>query len=243
MVTIGPARKTGGGTHPTRPDDLSDYTYRQIIGYIGVSLPFALHLIAGIRDTSEKRWDFLDSLSTYYYTGAVAAFVGLLVALAIFLFSYQGYQNRHHRWDRLLARTAGFAALGVAFFPTNAPTNPVHSGSIQQTAWLHYVFAAVLFSSFAAFSLWLFRLKAPGEYVTRDKLWRNHIYVWCGVAIIGGIVWTAINLHLDRRIIWPESVCVGAFSLSWLTKGRAGRSIGSGARALFRKSPVTRHAA
>jgi hypothetical protein len=244
LVTIGPAQKTGGGRHAKRPDDLSDYVHRQLIGYIGLSLPFVLYFLAGVRGApGTERWDFLDSISAYYYTGAVAAFVGLLVALALFLFSYQGYRNTHHRWDRLIAGTAGFAALGVAFFPTTAPTDSVPPTWIAPTVWLHYASAVVLFGSFAAFCLWLFRLKAPNEHVTRDKSRRNRIYLLCGVAIIGGMAWTALNASQHRRIFWPESVCIVAFSISWLTKGRAVRSIRSRARALMKKSRGTSDAA
>src|SRR5262249_17860644 len=100
MVNIGPAHKTGGGKYAKRPDDLSDYLHRQLIGYIGLPLPFVLYLLAAGRSAPGKeRWDLLDSISAYYYTGAVAAFVGLLVALALFLFSYRGYKNDHNRWD------------------------------------------------------------------------------------------------------------------------------------------------
>jgi hypothetical protein len=38
VVTLGPSRHTRG--HANRPDDLSDYVHRQLIGYIGLSLPF-----------------------------------------------------------------------------------------------------------------------------------------------------------------------------------------------------------
>ena len=241
MTTVVPPHKT---RHPKRDDDLSDYFHRQLIGYIGLSLPFVLYLLAGLRnDNGQERWHLLDSISAYYYTGAVAAFVGLLVALALFLFSYKGYGNQHHRWDRLLAITAGCAALGVAFFPTSAPSSPVPPGWIRHTVWLHYGSAVVLFGSFAAFCLWLFRLKKPGEQVTREKRRRNHIYLWCGIAIIGGMAWAALNGSLHRPIFAPESVCVVAFSFSWLTKGRAVRSIQSRARALLKKSPKTPDAA
>ena len=238
MVTLGPARKTGG--HPKRDDDLSDYVHRQLIGYIGFGLPFVLYLLAAVRhDPGDGRWHLLDSISAYYYTGAVAAFVGLLVALALFLFSYQGYGNKHHRYDRALAITAGFAALGVAFFPMTAP-DPNAPAWIAQTASLHYVSAVILFGSFAAFCLWLFRLQKPHERMTRGKRRRNHIYLWCGVAIIGGMAWAFLNERRGQEIIGPESLCVGAFCLSWLTKGKAVRSIRSRARAMFRKPPAAR---
>jgi hypothetical protein len=234
MDELGPVRKTPA--HANRPDDLSDYTHRQLIGYIGLALPFVLYLLAGLRNPPPNRWHLLDSISAYYYTGAVAAFVGLLVALALFLFSYRGYRNKHNKWDRIIAGTAGFAALGVAFFPTGAPSDSTPPAWIAHTVWLHYASATVLFLSFATFCLWLFRLKAPGEQPTPSKRKRNHIYLGCGIAIIAGIAWTALNGAQHRAIFAPESVCVVAFSFSWLTKGRAARSIRSRARAMMKRS-------
>jgi len=58
-----------------RPDDLSDHAHRQLIGYVGLVLPLVLIVITLLRDGVE-RWRSLTSISAYYYTGAVAAFVG-----------------------------------------------------------------------------------------------------------------------------------------------------------------------
>ena len=45
------------------------------------------------------RWETLNSVSAYYYSGAVAAFVRVIFALALFLFTYRGYKNdRVDRW-------------------------------------------------------------------------------------------------------------------------------------------------
>ncbi|HET7005748.1 MAG TPA: hypothetical protein VFK65_09670, partial [Candidatus Binatia bacterium] len=83
----------------SRPDDMSDNAHRQLIGYIGLLLPLLLIVIAISRDGLE-RWKSLESISAYYYTGAVAGFVGMLVALALFLFTYRGYKNKYNLADR-----------------------------------------------------------------------------------------------------------------------------------------------
>src|SRR5215212_3999587 len=84
---------------PSGPDDLSDNAHRQLIGYIGLFLPVVLIALAMQRDGLE-RWRNLESISAYYYTGAVTAFVGMLVALALFLFTYRGYDNKYNWADR-----------------------------------------------------------------------------------------------------------------------------------------------
>ena len=99
------------------PDDLSHQSHRQLIGYLGILLPLILILLAGLRPTPGlPRWEPLNSISAYYYTGAVAAFVGILFALALFLFTYRGY--RRYKADRVAGMLGGSAALGVVLFPT-----------------------------------------------------------------------------------------------------------------------------
>jgi hypothetical protein len=95
---------------PTPEDDElpswfgNSYFHRQFIGYLGLALPVLLWLIAGLRPTvGLPRWELLSSISAYYYTGAVAALVGTLIALAVFLFTYRGYNNKYHLRDRLAA--------------------------------------------------------------------------------------------------------------------------------------------
>jgi heme/copper-type cytochrome/quinol oxidase subunit 2 len=216
-----------------RPDDLSDNAHRQLIGYIGLVLPFLLIFIALARD-GMALWRSLESVSAYYYTGAVAAFVGMLVALALFLFTYRGYANEHHWADRWAANIAAIAALVVAFFPTQAPT-----GVAALTWWepwmgvVHHVAAVVLFLMFAVFALWLFRLSAKNEPQTEGKRARNAIYIVCGIAILACVAWAGISGLRDRPIFWPESIALIAFSVSWLVKGYALETITAAARSML----------
>jgi hypothetical protein len=76
------------------PDDLSQRAHRRVIGVLGLVLPALLYLLAGMRPTDGlPRWDSLNSISAYYYTGAVGVFVGVLFALSLFLFTYRGYKG------------------------------------------------------------------------------------------------------------------------------------------------------
>jgi hypothetical protein len=209
----------------SRPDDLSDNAHRQLIGYIGFVLPFLLILIAVTRD-GVQRWRNLESISAYYYTGAVAAFVGMLVALALFLFTYRGYANKYNRVDRWAAKTAAGAAVVVAFFPTKAPEGvSALPWWTPATGVLHHVAAVVLFTMFAIFALWLFRLTADGEQPMADKRRRNTVYLVCGIVIVVCIAWAGFNAWQGRPIFWPESIALIAFALSWLVKGYALRTI------------------
>lgn len=240
MVTFTGVRRDAGEPQTPaaqagrRSDDLSDHAHRQLIGYIGLLLPLLLILIALVRDGIE-RWRSLESISAYYYTGGVAAFVGMLVALALFLFTYRGYANRYNWADRLAAKTGAVAAVLVAFFPTAAPAGvPPLSWWTQATGVVHHLAAIVLFAMFALFSLWLFRLTPGDEKPSGGKRTRNAVYLFCGVVIVASIIWAGISGLNGRPIFWPESIALVAFAVSWLVKGYAHRSIADVARSLRR---------
>src|SRR5581483_10490952 len=160
MMRLLPARP-----NPARPDDLSGDAHRQLIGWIGLLLPALLVAIAIERDGVE-RWRSLDSISAYYYTGAVAPFVGMLVALALFLLTYRGFDNPQQKADRCVAITAGVAPL---------------AWWTRTTGVVHHAFAVVLFAMFAVFALWLFRLRSDGKTESTGR--RNKLYFACGATI------------------------------------------------------------
>jgi len=231
MVTLTQSRSANDkldrreGNAAYRQDDLSDNAHRQLIGYIGLILPIDLIFLAVIRD-GLVRWRSLDSISAYYYTGAVAAFVGMLVALALFLLTYRGYKNRFYWADRAASIIAAVAALGIAFFPTAAPAGvPMLSWCSPITGIFHYVFAVTLFTMFAVFALLLFRITASGEPVPPDKQWRNRVYLTCGIVIVASIVWAGVAGLSGRSIFWAESCALVGFSVSWLVKGYAHTTI------------------
>jgi hypothetical protein len=218
----------------SRDDDRSTNGQRQLIGYVGLLMPLFLILLSQARDGME-RWRNLDSISAHYYSGASAVFVGMLVALALFLLPYRGYDNQYNWADRWAARVAALAALVVALFPTAAPQGvQALSWWTQTTGILHYAAAVVLFSAFAVFALWLFRLKARGEAAAPDKLWRNRVYLLSGVVIVASMLWAGYNGYHGRPIFWPESLALFAFSVSWLVKGYALGTLAGAARALLR---------
>jgi hypothetical protein len=161
---------------------------------------------------------------------------GMLVALALFLFAYRGYQNKYNWADRWAAKAAAVAALVVAFFPTKAPEDVTALlWWTPTTGRLHHVAAVVLFTLFAVFALWLFRLTADGEQPTPDKRWRNRGYLVCGLVILGCIAWAGFNGWRGRPIFLPESIALIAFAASWLVKGYAYRTIGRAARSMLRR--------
>jgi len=204
-----------------KSDDLTGYPHRQLIGWVGLALPIALLVIHEWRPTNGlEGWTLLNSVSAYYHTGGVAAFVGSLVALAAFFVTYEGYKNDSRRADRWTAIIASAAAIGVAFFPTAAPAglpSPSPSWWTPLTGIIHYASAVVLFGCFIFFSLFLFTRSNK-----QKGLWqRNSLYVLCGWVMVGCVIWAAVAEFYNKSIFWAEAVALAAFAASWLAKGRA----------------------
>ena len=203
------------------PIDLSHRTHRRLIGVLGALLPILVYVIAGFRPTEGLQpWELLTSVSSYYYTGSVAIFVGVLFALSLFLFSYPGYTEVNT--DRLVGGLGGAAALGVGLFPTKAPEGLCEPG--WWSPWMgfvHTLSAVVLFGTFILFALWLFRKSNVPKRGDRpfEKRTRDDVCFVCGLAMIGAVAWAAAASFAGDSIFWPEAIAILAFAISWLVKG------------------------
>ena len=214
---------TAGQGFTSPNDDDSTHVHRQFIGYSGMVLPIALWLLAGRRPTEGLQpWKLLESVSAYYYTGAIAAFVGILAVLGVFLFTYRGYRNKDQNLDRAAAIVAASAAFVVAFFPTCAPTERLRLAWWNPaTGTIHYVAAVILFSSFSFFSLFLFpKSNIKGKPLPADKQARNSLYVLCGIGILVCMLWAGSSYFTGAPIFWAEALALECFGASWLVKGR-----------------------
>ncbi len=209
-----------------------------MIGLLGFFLPLLVYLFAGDRPTDGLcRWTLLESVSSYYYTGADGVFVGVIFALALFLFTYRGYKEV--RADRIVGGLGGSAALVVALFPTGAPEGLcAPSWWHKSTGIAHYVAATTLFISFILFSLWLFRksdIEIPGDRPS-DKRARNGVFLVCGLIMIACVLWAGGASLAHRAIFWPETIAIEAFAVSWLVKGEMHTAAANLARRIVRAS-------
>jgi len=78
---------------------------------------------------------------------------------------------------------------------------------------------------FAVFALWLFRITPDGGNAATAKRRRNWVYLTCGIAIVAAMAWAGIAGWTGSSIFLPESLALVAFSVSWLVKGYAHRTI------------------
>lgn len=207
------------------PDELSLQLHRRIIGGLGLVLAPLVYVVAGLRPTEglqREPWKLLTSVSAYYHTGATAIFVGVIAAMALFLFSYRGYKGVVA--DRVVGIAGGVAASLVVLFPTDAPpgvTPPLWWSRV--TGVIHYFGAVALFLSFIVFSVWLFRKSDTPLRRDRpaEKRHRDDVCLVCGVVMIGCVLWAFVAMRENHAIFLPETIAIVAFAISWLAKGQA----------------------
>jgi heme/copper-type cytochrome/quinol oxidase subunit 2 len=213
----------GGAT----PESLSQLTHRRLIGILGLLLPALLYVLAGLLPTAGlPRWKALNSVSAYYYTGAVSVFAGVLFALALFLLTYPGYKEVAA--DRVVGRLGGLAAIAVALFPTSPPDGLLPpSWWHHNMAMIHHASAVILFVAFILFAIWLFRKSNIPERRDRplEKRRRDDICLACGIVMIVAVLWAASSMVTHAPIFLPESIAIIGFAVSWLTKGEAHKPV------------------
>lgn len=207
------------------PDDkhslvISYLTLRKAIGFLGLLLPFILVIGGWI---GRGQFGIEPSISDYYYTVMRNGFVGVMAAVALFLFAYRGYEVT----DRVAGYLGCFFALGVAFFPTSP--DPLPEGYPAVIGILHFVFAGLFFSTLIFFSLVLFTRTQNKHSMTGMKKVRNTVYHICGYIMIGCIIGIALYFFwLEDRfpglanadvVFYLESLALIAFGISWLVKG------------------------
>jgi hypothetical protein len=184
-------------------------TLRRVLGVLGVSLPLVL-AFWGVVET--RTWDVLPSISDYYSLRARDALVGILFAIACFLFAYRGYDRK----DDLAGDLGCVFALGVALFSNRG-------GTLEAT--IHFASAAALLLVLAYFSFFLFT-RSNGS-VSSMKTVRNRVYRGCAVTMVAcialiGLYYAFLQeswISALRPIFWLEALALWAFGASWFVKG------------------------
>jgi hypothetical protein len=208
------------------PQVISYLTLRKAVGILGISFPVILVLGSVVFGDCKE---IQGSISSYYHTSMRNVFIGVMCALAFFLFAYKGYDRR----DAIAGNLGCIFALGVAFFPT-AVTEPLTdciplSFEAPVISSIHFISAGSLFIVFAYFSICLFTKGSPDP--TSRKLKRNKLYRFSGYTIVASIGLIALYfIAFEKRhpafqnyhpVFWLESIALWAFGIAWLTKGKA----------------------
>lgn len=208
-------------------------TLRQLIGYLGISLPLLLWFFLLIDMGVTKP---LPSLSHYYYTRVSGIFVIIVSLMAIFLLIYKGGD----KLDFYVSSIAGIAALVVVLFPTdnlslicnddfsNYAVTILKPGIFRVK--LHYIAAGIFLSCLAFMAFFLFTRINPNLVLSREKRLRNMLYRSSAVVMVlammvmlaGALNVIPAEYYLEHQFtFWMETVAIVAFGFSWLVKGKA----------------------
>ncbi len=203
----------------TRSLTISFLTMRKIIGILGILLGFIV-VLGGLLSSS-----FENSISRYYHTNMRDIIVGTLVATAVFLFAYKGYE----RIDNIVTNLLGIFALGIALFPCQPALTPEIGARfsflvlpISFSNTIHMISATAFFALLIFNDLVLFT-KTSGE-MTAQKIKRNRVYKTCALFIALGYLVAASQiifpiLATGPTILIAEVIMLVAFGVAWLVKG------------------------
>jgi len=202
---------------------------RRAIGVSGLLLPVILGpvgwLIFGI--------EIQDNMSSYYHTPLRDVFVGTLCAIGIFLYCYRGYG-----WiENWTANIGCAAALGVALFPLDYASNPLHQTSV--VGYLHTISGGTFFLTLAFYSLYHFPSRHENAEATHSRhenaeatqhdFERNFVYRTSGIVILASMLAMGVYLFLlsdhwkqtldgYNFLFWMEWVALWSFAAAWLAK-------------------------
>lgn len=181
---------------------------RRLIGVLGMALPVVV-MVWGWTICGCFR--ILPSISDYYSLRTRDALVGILFAIACFLYTYRGFDD-----DDKYGNLAALFALAVALFPNSGTP-------VEKT--VHFTSAIGLLLVLAYFSLKLFT--RTSGHPTPQKLIRNRVYTLCGLLILGCVLLIGVfkgflqdtGIGRLHPVFWLETVALWAFGFSWLVKG------------------------
>lgn len=187
-------------------------TMRQVVGAIALLLAPTVYLLSGTET-------YLTSISAAYWTESRDVFVGSMVAVAFFLFAYNGSGSGQDA-EYYVSKTASLLALCVALFPTRCVACDLPaSWTTKLTQWfgiaphdLHNGAAMLLFVCLIIL-MWFFSCRAKAK----GKLFRTRLYqTICTLMLVGTLVIWLIGKHLD----WAHTVlAVEVWGLTWFGIG------------------------
>lgn len=231
---------------------LSHIKLRRLIGILGGSLPFLLlatnyfinttdllnnsnFILEKCTDNYVSEGSYKYSISHYYYTPAAELFTGILITVAIFLFSYKGHPLKEGELpisDELLTNIAASSALGIVLFPTGNGDQCINDNfrifvASETTGVFHFIFASIFFISLALIAIYNFRRTAELKDFGKGK--HHNFYRICGFGILTCLMLIFIYVHwIEDVFVWLdnlhpvfilETIALLFFSTCWLVKG------------------------
>jgi hypothetical protein len=205
---------------------------RRGIGFLGIILPLVLLLGNSLLSNCNT---IQYSISDYYHSNMRDIFVGIICIIALFLFTYRGYDKS----DNIASNLACIFALGVAFLPTSIKTANINclNCNYRQYPKLHTISAVCFFLILTYFALIQFPKsekldetiqETDSEIISASKK-RKMIYLACGVVMLLSILLTGAYMLFGKKIdflankpvvFYLEWAALWAFGISWIVKGK-----------------------
>lgn len=178
---------------------LSFLSVRRCVGILGFFLPIALFLYAMLTGEGLRL-----SISGYYFSPMREIFVGTLLALAVFLWSYEGFREpERFVTDRLVARIAAVAAAFVALCPTSPGEGASKTGALQPDA--------VLTPTGGALECLLAQVPQPAHLAVDKTLmqclmpsWGPYVHAGAAVVFFGALAVYCLELFVRGGADTPE---------------------------------------
>ncbi len=196
-------------------------TMRKFIGLIAIQMPIVVVLVSG-RPEQE-----ISSISISYWTDSRDIFVGSLIAVAFFLFAYNGTSSCRRDIEYWLSKAACIFAICVALFPTTgfdesadfAPSWIIYLSKLifLKPHKIHYSAAILLFFCLILLiSFFSLRAKNKGE------LSRSRIYFGLSLGMLFGMPMVYGIGELSgwyEPVFWVEFVGLWLFGAGWFIAG------------------------
>ena len=213
---------------------------RRGIGLLAFSFPFVM--VGTYSMMEAETLTLLNSLSAHYHTEVGLLFTGLLVAIAVGLISYRGYDKERGECfsEDFWGTVAGFAALGTGIFPPDAL--PGKTAEAPILVGIHFVSAVTMFALVIVF---VYRFSKPwnsqavGLKKWFPEKWTGKVWYIVAAAIMAILSVIAAGSAAAVSEGPPPSVNIGAmaipivilsqsitmilFGLAWWAKGRRRR--------------------
>ncbi|MBK8737282.1 MAG: hypothetical protein IPL98_15815 [Saprospiraceae bacterium] len=204
--------------------DMQSFSSKKILlttGILGMFFPIILTIGTQFFECRELQ----NAISTYYYTNMRDFFVGILFAIGITFFCYNGYD----KYDRIASWFATVSIICIAVFPTNNESTclfGLKSNLSTTSGLLHNISATTLFITLAVMCLFLFT--KSNQFPTEEKKIRNKIYKTCGIIIFSSLIFLALYMNTNllrlqfghwKPVFLFESIMLIAFGFAWIVKG------------------------
>ena len=199
--------------------------HQKIIGILGILLPImsvGFGLIGYWRGLNEPGW--YESISATYYANSHIMMIGLLFAVSLYYWAYEGYDQM----DRLITSVSAVMAMCIIVFPcadgraTSAEFVGLFCLPTALSGKLHTVAAIVLYLTFFIQTL---RFTKHGEVVTEQKERRNRVFYCCAALMVVGMLFILATNVIEPLKQYHYFVLIGetflqlAFGTAWLVKG------------------------